>query len=192
MTSRLVFIALAVAGGGALLTAACTSTSLRPEIEGATTRPAAAPFAAVFPERGGRRVIVLVVASVNPKLTPDYFEHPSIRALTLGFARYLPRRVSVEAASGVEPLLRRVSMCELQDFRGPCDEHVYAASLAKRKSAALEARVPGSAFGPFLETRVSSSGRAGDVVLAVLAPDAFARETSALTTKLGEPRYFSP
>ncbi|MCA2960438.1 MAG: hypothetical protein IOD12_09305 [Silvanigrellales bacterium] len=157
--------------------------------EGLKSPPSSVPFAAVYPERNGERIVILVVERVNPKMTPNYAEHPSIRALSQAFSNYLPRRVSVETESGVEALMRRVHLCESQDFRGPCSEHVFAASLAKRKSAAIEARAPNSPFFEFL----GKPGAQGDgVILVVLAPEAFARERSPLDSKLGSARYFTP
>ena len=156
--------------------------------EGYKSPPSSVPFVAVYPERNGERIVILVVQHVNPKMTPNYQQHPSICALSQAFSKYHPRRVSVEAEAGMEALMRRVNMCESQDFRGPCSENVFAASLAKRKSAAIEARAPNGLFFEFL----GKPGARGGGVFLVLAPEAFANERLPLDSKLGSARYFTP
>lgn len=177
-----VLVAEAFVGG-------CTSSSASGR-EGSATQPARAPFAAVYPDEAGYGVVALVLERVNPKETPRYAQHPSIGALDQAFARHRPGRVSVESADPVDALVRRVQMCEASRFQGPCSETVYAAHLARRRSAAIEVRVPGSLFARHLPPR-GAGGQTG-VVMVVLAPDAFEREKSPLAKRLGEPRFFLP
>lgn len=158
--------------------------------EGDARQPARPPFAAVYQERGRDAVVALVLEPINPKETPRYFDHPSIRALDQAFARHSPGRVSVETEDDVVVLTRRVATCEERRFQGPCPETVYAASLARRKSAAIEARAPGSGFARFLPPH--GAGGQAAVVMAIFAPRAFEADKAGLATRLGAPRYFVP
>lgn len=186
--------------GGAAGVSACTSKPQRAgeagrggeraEAEGDSTQPARAPFAAVYQERGRDAIVALVLEPVNPKETPRYFDHPSIRALDQAFARHSPGRVSVETDDDVVVLTRRVASCEERNFQGPCPETVYAASLARRKSAAIEARAPGSGFARFLPP--PGAGGQTAVVMAVFSPRAFEADKKGLEKRLGAPRYFVP